>query len=148
MPYRRYRRNYTRRSVRPTNRIIRAASDEVPVSSQSEAYVYTAEDPQKVTNFRLDIFTTSGVTVPYALVMIPEGYNANTMTYPATSDDLYNPTNMVLISGVLIDNTQDHKWSRYSRKLNPGDRIALLLLNSSASVAADVSFQLSFTAVH
>ena len=45
--------------------------------------------------------TTPGTAtcIPYVLVLVQEGYNANAITYPAVTDDMYNPTMNVLISG-------------------------------------------------
>ena len=58
---------------------------------------------------------------------VPEGYNANTITYPALTADLYNPTDLVLISGVLTDGTvEDHKSNFIGRKMKAGDRLALI----------------------
>ena len=41
----------------------------------------------------------------YALVYVPEGYNANPIQWPAVSDDLYNPTKNALITGQLNEET-------------------------------------------
>ena len=150
--YYRRRRIYTRAPRRPTERIIRASTVNVPQQTTAIGYLYTANEPQTVTNFKLDtgITTSTAGPVAYVLVHIPEGYNANNINYPADTADLYNPTNNVLISGVLTDNTvEDHKFSRYSRKLKTGDRIALLYYNPLGSGGAiPVSFELNFTAVH
>ena len=58
-----------------------------------------------------------------------EGYNANSIVWPAITTDLYNPTMDVLISGVLTDGgVEDHKYNAIGRKLKTGDRLCLLLL--------------------
>ena len=68
------------------------------------------------------------VVVPYALVVVREGYNANPLNYPAITDDLYNPTMDVLISGILTDNAvEDSKYNAIGRKLKKGDRICLIV---------------------
>ena len=41
------------------------------------------------------------MTIPYAVVYIPEGYDANNIAWPAVTDDLYNPTKYALITGIL-----------------------------------------------
>ena len=84
--------------------------------------------------------------VPYALVVVREGYNANLLVYPALSDDLYNPTMDVLVSGVLTDGSfEDHKWNKIGRKLKTGDRLCLIVYNTSSGTATDVAFELSFS---
>ena len=80
--------------------------------------------------------------VAYCLVHVREGYNANSITYPAVTDDMYNPTNDVIISGVLTDgSTEDHKYARIGRKMKPGDRIALLYYLSSTTGTVNVSLK-------
>ena len=87
-----------------------------------------------------------GVLVPYVMARVQEGYNANSITYPALTSDMYNPTNEVMMSGILTDQSiEDHKSNFIGRKLKAGDRICLIFLNGSASSAASVSFQISFT---
>ncbi len=113
--------------------------------------MYTATDPQTATKFRLDTgVNSSAISQPiaYALVLVPEGYDSNDLNYPATTTDLYNPTANVLISGVITDATvEDHKSSRYSRKMKTGDRIALLYYNAGTT-AVPVSFEINFTTIH
>ena len=36
------------------------------------------------------------------LVYIPEGYDANTIAWPAVTDDMYNPTKYALITGYYL----------------------------------------------
>ena len=98
------RRSYYRskpRAKRPTDRVIRAGQAPV-TSSTGTAYLWTATTPCTVTNFKLDIGEESADQywpVAYALVYVPEGYNVNSLTFPAVTDDMYNPTKMVIISG-------------------------------------------------
>jgi hypothetical protein len=150
MPYRSYNRSYNRRrSSRPTNRVIRASTVTTTVNSTITAYMFTATDPCTATKFKLDIGTgTVEGNMAYALVYVPEGYNANNINLPAVTEDLYNPTMNVLISGVITDPTkgEDHKSSRYSRKMKPGDRICLLLYQTIANSSA--TYEISFTTVH
>ena len=145
------RRRFYRRNSRPTERTVRAGSTgDISPSQQAAAYVFTASDPCTATNFRLDTGIGSGnvSSVVYALVYVPEGYDINNLNYPAVNDDLYNPTKCVLISGVLTDTvTEDHKFSRMSRKMAVGDRIALIYYNAGVN-SANCSFELSFTTVH
>ena len=149
------RRSYYRskpRAKRPTDRVIRAG--QAPVTNTTgTAYLWTATTPCTVTNFKLDIGEESANQywpVAYALVYVPEGYNVNSLTFPAVADDMYNPTKMVIISGVCNSSgTEDHKSSRYSRKCSVGDRIALILITTrpSASGTQPTNFELSFTVV-
>ena len=146
------RRRIFKRSSRPTERIVRAGSTgQISTGNQVSAYVYTATDPNTATRFKLDTgfsASTAGGPVVYALVYVPEGYNINNIVYPAVTDDIYNPTKNVLLSGVLTDNAiEDHKSTSYSRKMAVGDRIALIYYNASSS-QVDASFELSFTTVH
>ena len=83
----------------------------------------------------------NAIAVPYALVVVREGYNANTLTYPAITDDLYNPTMDVLISGILTDNAvEDHKSNAIGRKLKKGDRICLIVAAPAVTVANPTVF--------
>ena len=150
---RRYNNNYRRyrapRARRPTDRVIRAASTLVSGSTTTTGYVWTCEQPCTITNFKLDTGSDTGsLAIAYAWVYVPEGYNANAITYPSLASDMYNPTKNVIISGVLNGtSTEDHKSSRYSRKCVAGDRLALLFYDSSPSGTSTVSFELSFTVV-
>ena len=139
-----------RKAKRPTERIIRAG--QAPVTNTTgSAYIWTADTPCTITNFKLDVGEESANTywpVAYALVYVPEGYNVNNLTFPAVSDDLYNPTKMVIISGVCNSSgNEDHKSSRYSRKCSPGDRIALIMISTRPSGTQPTNFELSFTVV-
>ncbi len=139
-----------KRQKRPTDRVIRAGNSSYTAGNQGTAFNYIAQVPQTATNFQLDIGAAvfgqgAGAEVVYALVRIPEGYLANNLNYPSTTDDIYNPTKDVLISGILTSNqAEDHKFSKYSRKLAPGDQIALRILNSTGS-STRVMWELSFT---
>ncbi len=150
---RRGRRSYQRRPKRPSDRIIRAADTGTIASMvQVNAYVYTAEVPQTVRGLKLDTGITSGSALAgfaYCLVHVPEGYDVNNITYPATTTDLYNPTKNVLISGIIttLDGSEDHKFSSIGRKLATGDRIALIYKNISA-ISGGCAFELSFSALY
>ena len=142
----RYRRRYTKRNA---ERAIRAGAVRLVVSTQQVAYTWTAKEACTVKSIRLDCGVSasspSQVNVPYVLVRVAEGYTANTMTYPALADDMYNPTDQVLISGVLTDGqSEDHKGNSIGRKMKAGDRMALIMLNGG-SADVDVSFEISFS---
>ena len=93
-----------------------------------------------------EVVPWEAIEAPYALVVVREGYNANLLVYPALTDDLYNPTMDVLISGVLTDGSfEDHKWNKIGRKLKTGDRLCLIVYNTSGGTATDVAFELSFS---
>ena len=67
------------------------------------------------------------------------------MSYPAVEVDIYNPTDQVLISGILTDPTvEDHKSNWIGRKMKPGDRLALIIFNGEGEDVR-VSFELSFS---
>ena len=152
--YRSYRRPI-RKTTRPTNKVVRAANATLPARTTATGYVYTATDPLTVMNIKLDtgavadINVAAGVAIAYALVHVREGYNANNITYPALTDDMYNPTNDVIISGVLTDSqSEDHKYARIGRKMKPGDRLCLLYFLETATGTANVSFEINFTTLH
>ena len=141
------------RRKRPTERIVRAGVATLP--SQGSApnvigYVFTAKENGTVSNFKLEnciisMGTGTNTTVPYAVVYVPEGYNANNLTWPAVVDDMYNPTKNVLMSGILINSeNRDFKSSRYSRKVVPGDRICLIY-QGPVNNAITVGFTINFT---
>ena len=145
------RRKSYRKPKRPTNRVIQAGNVVLAAGLQGVGYLFTAKDPCTATKFRLDTGLTAGVSgpFPYALVYVPAGYNINNITYPSVPPaNMYEPAMQVLLSGVLTDNaTEDHKSTRYSRRMASGDRIALIYLNASAQPHT-VSFELNFTTVH
>ena len=124
-----YKRRYAYKAKRSTERIIRAGEVLINTSDTITGYVWTATVPGTVSQMKLDTGVESdiaGISYPYALVYVPEGYNANALNFPALTDDLYNPTKNVFISGVINNSqSEDHKYTRYSRKVVPGDRIAL-----------------------
>ena len=142
-------RRYVSRPKRNAERRVRAGHSFVAANSQVAAITYTADDAQTVRSIKLDVGLTSVPTglvtgIPYVLVRVPEGYNPNTIIYPAISDDMYNPTEQVLISGVLTDTgTEDSKYNSYGRKMKAGDRLMLICFNAS-SVEISVSFEMSF----
>ena len=148
------RRSYYRskpRAKRPTDRVIRGDQTTVGASAQAGVYTWTATTPCTITNFKIDTGVTATVSMNgvmiYALVYVPEGYNANPIQWPAVSDDLYNPTKNALITGQLNEETiQDQKSSRYSRKCAVGDRIALIYLNRD-TVNREVNWNISFTVI-
>ena len=152
----RYRR-YIRKSFKKRNsdRVIRAGSSKIVGQTQQIAYTYTAPEACTVKSIKLDVGATTAssttvpdtVALPYVLVVVPEGYDANAINYPALSDDMYNPTNLVLISGILTDQTsEDHKYNMIGRKLKKGDRLALVFRNpQEAAVGTTVSFEINFS---
>ena len=107
--------------------------------------------PCTVKSIKLDIgmmyAAGAQAAVPYALVVVREGYNANTLNYPAITNDLYNPTMDVLISGVLTDGgIEDHKYNAIGRKLKIGDRICLIVyaINTDGS-PVELVFEMNFS---
>ena len=149
-PRYRYRSTYRRRSNRPSERILRGAvSGSIAPSTTETVYSYEVETPQTIMNISLDLSPgdASVPHTPYALVVVPEGYTANSINWPAISDDMYNPTKNVLIAGVLGPETSDMpRYVRIGRKMAHGDRIALLVYNAGVAPTA-VMYTLSFTAL-
>lgn len=158
------RKNYTgynnrsnyKRSSRPTNRILQAGpTGQIFAKQQTVGYLFTATDPCTATNFKLDtvaeVLGDETSPIAYALVYVPEGYDVNTINYPTTAgtNNMYDPSKAVLIAGILSSLEQeDHKYSKYSRKLQTGDRLALIYFNSDDTATSSASFQLSFTTIH
>ena len=140
-------RRYVARPKRNAERIIRGGSSSVASGTQQIAYTWTAKESCTIKSVRLDLGSGAVASiVPYVLVRVPEGYNANTIVYPAVADDMYNPTEMVLISGILTDPTvEDHKSNWIGRKMKAGDRLALIIFNGGVGGDAVVSFELSFS---
>ena len=148
----RYRR-YIRKSFKKRNseRVIRGGSSSIASMTQQIAYTYTAAEACTVKSIKLDIGssmvaeTNYNMLHPYVLALVLEGYNANPITYPALTDDMYNPTNLVLISGILTDAAvEDHKYNMIGRKMKKGDRLALIIQNRGEG-AQTVSFEISFS---
>ena len=148
----RYRR-YIRKSFKKRNaeRVIRGGSSSISANTQQIAYTYTATEACTVKSIKLDIGSTNASedvynkVQPYVLALVPEGYNANPIAYPALTDDLYNPTNFVLISGILTDAAlEDNKYNMIGRKMKKGDRLALIIMNKSDGPHT-ISFEISFS---
>jgi len=135
---------------RNCDRKIVGAAVTMTAGAQSVVYTWEAKEACTVKSIKLDLgctqSTTGAVSVPYVLVRIPEGYAANTITYPALTDDMYNPTDQVLISGVLTDqSSEDHKFNAIGRKMKPGDRLGLICNNRDGTSANTVTFELNFS---
>ena len=144
-------RRYSRRSFRPkrnAERVIRGGTSTIATGTQQVAYTYTARDACVAKSIKLDVGVTtpgSATSIPYVLVLVQEGYNANQINYPALTDDMYNPTMNVLISGVITDPvTEDHKYNMMGRKMKAGDRLALIFYNA-ANIGSDVTFEINFS---
>ena len=143
-------RRYIRRAKRNAERRIRAGNSVIAGNTQVVAYTYTATDACTVKSIKLDVGMTIGdnefaMCVPYVLVRVQEGYNANSITYPALTDDLYNPTQEVLISGIITGTeNEDHKYNMIGRKLKAGDRLCLIFRNTS-TLNCEVSFEMNWT---
>ena len=145
-------RRYVSRPKRNAERVVRAGQSTLTGGTQQTAYTYTADQACTVRSIKLDIGMDTGglvdaVVVPYALVVVREGYNANPLNYPAITDDLYNPTMDVLISGILTDNAvEDSKYNAIGRKLKKGDRICLIVYAPAGTTAnPTVFFEMNFT---
>lgn len=145
------RRRYFRKK-QPTERSIRQGSFTSSNTSLTQ-YMYTATDPCKFCNCSLEIGlkvdndpSTAQGPLWYALVYVPEGYDANPITISPVND-VYNPTKNVLIIGTLTNyGEMVTKWSKTSRKMMIGDRIALVILGGSEYPSG--SYTLQFTTVH
>ena len=147
-----FRRRSARYVVRPkrnSERHIRAGSITMADSALTyTGYVYTAGAAQTIKSIKLDIggWQTTGYNsngAAYAIVVVREGYQANSLNFPALTTDLYNPTMDVLISGVLTENSiEDHKWNAIGRKLKVGDRICLIVkgIENNSAVVFELSF--------
>ena len=151
-----YKARRIRRSKQPTDRSVRAGGFLVS-TSQIVAYTYTATDPCKVCNLSLEIglddnTDANSEKVYYAVVYVPEGYNVNTMQVTDVTQDLYNPTKNIMVVGVLTNDGGGAKktFSRVSRKMAVGDRIALIInrVNNGSTQDNTGNFVLQFTTVH
>jgi len=148
--FRRRSNRYVARIKRNAERHIRAGRMSLPdYSTTYTGYVYTAGSAQTVKSIKLDIGMNTSIQTPqngalYAIVVVREGYQANALTWPALTTDIYNPTMDVLISGVITDEAvEDHKYNMIGRKLKVGDRICLIARGLEGT--ADLNFELSFS---
>ena len=146
---RRFRRAVYARQKRNVERIIRSGSANMSATTQSAVFTYTATKACVAKNIKLDFGAMDGtagyIACPYVMVVVREGYNPNTITFPATTNDLYNPTMDVLISGILTDSSvEDHKSNYIGRKLKAGDRICLIVYNTASS-ARELIFETSMS---
>ena len=142
-------RRYIRRAKRNAERHVRGGQSNVVGGTQQIAYTYEATQACVVKSIKLDIGIRIGdsqSTMPYILGVVREGNTVNNLIYPALTDDMYNPTMDVLISGVLTsDGIEDHKSNYVGRKLKKGDRLFLLVRNYNASGNNDIAFEISFS---
>ena len=81
----------------------------------------------------MDIATTTD-EVTYAVVYVPEGYNANTITLSSASTTFYNPEENVLMAGIVADENPKVR-TKIARRMRPGDRIAVLARNNDPAQA-------------
>ncbi len=141
-----------RKVSRPSEKIVRVGQVTTVPGSNIQGYIYTAESPQTVMNIKLDVGASQlGAAVPhaYALVLVEDGYQANNINYPALTTNMYEPSQNILISGIITDGAiEDNKYLRIGRKLKTGDRICLLFLQTAPSTGNSImGFELSFTAL-
>ena len=155
---------YGRRFVKKNKYNIDAFMDAVPANGQQGqnptgygyweignniAYTYvnivpytTTPGTRKVKNVRLSMQSRTLDTVWYALVYVPEGTEPST---PATTVEGYQPSQYVLMQGLLTPEMPVNTRTRLSRNLNAGDRICLLfwtipaLNNPAGPTAGDIS---------
>ena len=90
----------------------------------------TVPGTRKVKNIQLSMRLNSPMkSVFYAVVYVPEG----TMpTVPRITSEGYQPSQYVLMQGMLTDLQPVNKFSRLARNLNAGDSIALIFWADSA----------------
>jgi len=77
----------------------------------------------------ISVQAASATPVYWAIVFVPEGYAANTLALNS-GDALYEPNQYVMASGCFVADADSEPFrlaSRLKRKLNLGDRIALLM---------------------
>lgn len=84
----------------------------------------TTPGTRKVKNVRLSLQSRTLGTVWYALVYVPEGTEPSV---PATTAEGYQPSQYVLMQGLLTPEMPVNARTRLSRNLNSGDRICLVL---------------------
>ena len=101
---------------------------------------------RKVKNFDLQfMYETLPFPVAFALVYVPEGQEASSLTLSAsgTPASLYEPNQNVIMSGILPPSATNtiHYRTRLARNLNSGDTIQLVLKGiSNTSEAAEFGF--------
>lgn len=85
--------------------------------------------------------TTTGIY--WALVYVPSGYAANTLT--RTGGSLYEPNQNVMCAGVWDMNAGPLRVSApTSRNLNSGDSIHLVIASTNTTATVDVSFYVQY----
>ena len=99
---------------------------------------------RKVKNFDLQfMFGELPSPVAFALVYVPEGQSASSLTLSAGGNpaSLYEPNQNVIMSGILPSSATNtiHYRTRLARNLNSGDTIQLVL-RSIANADAAVEF--------
>ena len=91
------------------------------------------EGMRKVKHLTLSFSCPSEIKLLYALVYVPQGYEPNTIRFPALGKgvSLYEPNQYVMSSGVLdFSGGPLRVKTPLSRNLNSGDSIALVLAAS------------------
>lgn len=129
---------------------------------QISALVLTAASPWKFTNCTVeisfeyaDVGATLGSGIMWALVYVPEGYQANLLlAEPGINQDIYNPTKNIMAWGNIANTgTKDIKRVRYGRKMMNGDQVVLLIKKANSSAGAGfgnylVNYSVAYTEVH
>ena len=140
------------RSSRPSERKLRAYVPAAINSGASDAQLmYEAEYVQvTASNFRLQANSRQGDlgTTYFALVLVSDGDAPNALGNFNAAGNYYEPTQNVILSGVLDPQSVNYFSSNYSRKMRKGD--ALWLLTANVELAAPgnqslPSYSLQFT---
>nr|QIR82152.1 capsid protein [unidentified] len=105
---------------------------------------------RKVKNFQVSFNVDQGQpSFWWALVYVPKGYVPNQIYPTGASNDLYSPSNNVLVCGFYdsSDPTRQTWFSRLSRNLNAGDGLALVYkpVTQSRDGEAQVMLQYAIT---
>ena len=128
---------------RPSQRVNYVAEATIPQNSGNTIYVYGATSAGTITSIEMDIAssgTSGNADLTYAIVYVPDGYNANAITDYSGSTTFYEPEETVLAAGIA--STQDFfkVRTKMSRRMREGDRIAVVLRNNDNAQACNAHF--------
>ena len=107
----------------------------MPANSSSVIYVFGATSAGTITSIEIDIAQGTGAAagqadITWAIVYVPEGYNANAPQDYASSTTFYAPEENVLAAGIASSNDNLKVRTKMAKRMRSGDRIAVVMRNN------------------
>ena len=98
-----------------------------PAQYSDGSVVKSLQGVRKAKNFSLSFLSDEELPVLWALVYLPEGYDAKNVNTSGSNVSIYEPNQHVIMSGVYIKGQQSKWFTKLGRNLNSGDAIVLMV---------------------